>query len=91
MDIVSLLEPRVNGYKAVAIIKKLGFQHSHRVEVVGFVDGIWMGWKELINVEVDCNHLQFILIRVFSGIHSNYIYIALVYASPNKTKKKNTL
>ncbi|MBA0785623.1 hypothetical protein Gotri_027036 [Gossypium trilobum] len=40
-DIVCLVEPRVSGTKANIIIEKLGFNHSHRVEAVGFSGGIW--------------------------------------------------
>lgn len=42
-DIICLLEPRVSGKKANNIIDKLGFFHSHRVEAVGFLEGIWVG------------------------------------------------
>ncbi|MBA0750499.1 hypothetical protein Gogos_001910, partial [Gossypium gossypioides] len=51
-DIVSLLELRVNGFKADFIIPNMGFQHSRQVEVVGFSDGIWVGWKGSIRVKV---------------------------------------
>ncbi|KAG8478710.1 hypothetical protein CXB51_028595 [Gossypium anomalum] len=39
-DIISLLEPRVNGTKADNIIAKLGFQCSHLVEAIGYSKGI---------------------------------------------------
>ncbi|MBA0551780.1 hypothetical protein Golob_022646, partial [Gossypium lobatum] len=50
-DIVSLLKPRVSGAKADNIIAKLGFQHSHRVEAIGFFGGIWLGWKDSFLLE----------------------------------------
>lgn len=54
--IFSLLEPRVSGTKADEVIDKLDFQYSHRVEAIGFSGGIWIGWKNTINLEVIRNH-----------------------------------
>ncbi|MBA0568324.1 hypothetical protein Golob_005827 [Gossypium lobatum] len=42
-DIISLLEPRINGVKTNTIIAKLGWDKSHRVEAVEFSGGIWIG------------------------------------------------
>ncbi|KAH1121546.1 hypothetical protein J1N35_004706 [Gossypium stocksii] len=50
---ISLLEPRVSGSEADNIITKLGFQYSHRVEEIGYFEGIWIGCKDFIRVEVD--------------------------------------
>ncbi|MBA0587437.1 hypothetical protein Gorai_000568 [Gossypium raimondii] len=33
-----------------------GFQRSHRVEDIGYFRGIWIGWKDLIRVEVEKLH-----------------------------------
>ncbi|MBA0570856.1 hypothetical protein Golob_004462, partial [Gossypium lobatum] len=40
LNIVSLLEPRVSGFKADAISAKLGLEKSPRVEAIGFSGGI---------------------------------------------------
>lgn len=45
-DIINLLEIRVSEPKEDKIIAQLGFQYSHRVETIGFVEGIWIGWKD---------------------------------------------
>lgn len=42
-DIVSFLETRVSGFKADKIIANLGFKFSHKIEVIGFSRGIWVG------------------------------------------------
>ncbi|MBA0707580.1 hypothetical protein Golax_019614 [Gossypium laxum] len=52
-DIISLLEMRVSGFKADAIISKLGSKRSHQVEAVGFSGGIWLGLKEFVDVEIE--------------------------------------
>ncbi|MBA0821359.1 hypothetical protein Goarm_018222, partial [Gossypium armourianum] len=51
-DIVSLLEPRISGTKVDTIIAKLGWKTSHRVKAVGFSEGIWVGWKNSIDLKV---------------------------------------
>ena len=39
-SLVVLMEPRISGVKADDFIKKSGFDHSHRVEAVGFSGGV---------------------------------------------------
>ncbi|MBA0729523.1 hypothetical protein Golax_023304, partial [Gossypium laxum] len=51
-NIVGLLKTRVSRGKNDLIIAKLGFEFSHRLEAVGFSGGIWIGWNELICVEI---------------------------------------
>ncbi|KAH1113658.1 hypothetical protein J1N35_007036 [Gossypium stocksii] len=51
-NLVSLLETRVSGEKADLVIAKICFHNSHHVEAVEFSRGIWIGWKDTINVEV---------------------------------------
>ncbi|KAA3487184.1 reverse transcriptase [Gossypium australe] len=55
-DIVCLLEQRVSGKKGNAIIDKLGFDFSHRIESIGFSGGIWVGWKDNICINIIHNH-----------------------------------
>ncbi|MBA0643948.1 hypothetical protein Goklo_028190, partial [Gossypium klotzschianum] len=52
-NIISLLEMKVSGFKADAIISKLGLKRSHRVEAVGFSRGIWFGLKEFVDIEIE--------------------------------------
>lgn len=54
--LVVVFEPRISGIKADNFIRKNGFARSHRVEVVGFYGGIWLIWKEDLDVEVVVNH-----------------------------------
>ena len=80
--LVVLMEPRISGSKADEFIKKIGFDNSHRVEVVGFSGGIWLLWQNVIEVEVLLNHKQFIHFR----ISMNKVFMSwatTVYASPN--------
>lgn len=87
-DIFSLLKPRVCGRKTDEVIDKLGFQYSHRVEAVEFSGGIWISWKNTVNLEVIRNHPQFILVRICSSVSSQYVFIAFVYGSPNWRKRR---
>ena len=51
-SLVVLMEPRISGIKADEFIMKNGFDKSHRVEAVGFSGGIWLLWRNFIEVEV---------------------------------------
>ncbi|XP_016722174.1 uncharacterized protein [Gossypium hirsutum] len=84
----NLLKPRVCGRKTDEVIDKLGFQYSHRVEAVEFSGGIWISWKNTVNLEVIRNHPQFILVRICSSVSSQYVFIAFVYGSPNWRKRR---
>ncbi|KAA3487439.1 reverse transcriptase [Gossypium australe] len=87
-DMVCLLEPRVSGKKANCIIGQLGFNFSHRVEAVGFLGGIWVGWKESVRIQIIQNHPQFILLLVNDCVSNNSFFITFVYGNPNRSKRK---
>ncbi|KAH1064674.1 hypothetical protein J1N35_029661 [Gossypium stocksii] len=38
----------ISGVRAEAVIAKLGFDYSFRVEAVGFAGGIWLLWKGVL-------------------------------------------
>lgn len=87
-DLVSLLEMRVSGekadsIKADSIIARLSFLFSHRVEAIGFLGGIWIGWKESVFVEALKNHSQFVLVKVSDNYSKQHFLVAFVYGSPN--------
>lgn len=66
LNILSLLEPRVNGIRADGIIAKMRILNSFRVEANGFARGIWLCWNEEIHVHVLDFHPQVIHSQ---GIH----------------------
>lgn len=86
---IGLLEPRISGFKTNIIIVKLGFQYSHRVEVIGFSREIWIGWKEFVRVEIIQNNPQFTLTWILSNRWFPSVFIAFVYGSPNRMKQKS--
>lgn len=49
---VVLLETTVSGQRADKVIKRLGFDQSHRVEAQGFLGAIWILYHEGVKVEV---------------------------------------
>ena len=55
-SMVVLMEPCISEVKADDFIKKSGFDYSHRVEAVGFSGGIWLLWRNSIEVEVSINY-----------------------------------
>lgn len=79
-DIVCLLKPQISGKKANAIIEKLGFDFSHRIESIGFAGGIWVGWKDNIRINIMHNHPQFMLLLVQGNIVFNsFLYFCCVW------------
>ena len=54
--IVALCELRISGIKADDFIRLSGYDHSHRVEAVGFSDGIWLLWRAGLDVTILINH-----------------------------------
>lgn len=67
LNIVSLLGTKISGRKADEIIAELGFQFSHRVEAKGFSGGIWIGWKNIVRVDIIQNYPQFVLAKIHNG------------------------
>ncbi|KAH1033042.1 hypothetical protein J1N35_045216 [Gossypium stocksii] len=61
---------------------------SQSAENVGSKDGIWIGWKKSVNLKVVRNHPQFILTCIFSNLFLKPIFIAFVYGSPDKMKRR---
>ncbi|KAL4278142.1 hypothetical protein GQ457_03G020710 [Hibiscus cannabinus] len=58
--LVALLEPRISGNRANGIIRSMGFRNSFRVEAHGFSGGIWVLWRDSIEVEILSVSNQFI-------------------------------
>lgn len=76
-----LFEPRVSGSKTDAIVAKLGFSKSFRVEANGFVRGIWLFWDDEVVVDILYFHIQFIHVRVGSSQSTKQFLFTFVYAS----------
>ncbi|KAH1046037.1 hypothetical protein J1N35_036821 [Gossypium stocksii] len=65
-----------------------GFQFFHRVEAVGFLGAIWIGWKDSVWVEVVHNHPQFILVTVFDTSQYYPFINVFVYSSLDRQKRR---
>lgn len=90
-EIVSLLETRISGKRADETIASLGFNYSYRIEASGFSGGIWLGWKDTVQVHIIHSHPQFILVEIKYGFPIQKLLIAFVYGSPNKKTKRSAL
>ncbi|KAL1095414.1 hypothetical protein V6Z11_D06G154900 [Gossypium hirsutum] len=89
LGLISLLEIRISGEKAKLVLSKLGFQNSHRVEVVAFFRGIWIVWRDSIKVKVLKSHSLFILTKVTDNSFKQPLLASFVYDSPNSHKRRN--
>ena len=87
--IVALLEPRVSGTSADRVIRRLGFHNSHRVEANGFSGGIWLLWRDSVQVTVIANHSQFIHSEVrLNSINAPPFILTVVYGFPHPTYRR---
>lgn len=86
-NIVSLLKTKTSGKKADEVIASLGFHSSYRVEAHGFSGGIWLGWKDSVQLEILRSHPQFTLAQLRYGFPIQELLICFVYGSPNKSKR----
>ncbi|KAE8680042.1 hypothetical protein F3Y22_tig00111392pilonHSYRG00178 [Hibiscus syriacus] len=87
-DLVALLETRISGINADKVIQRLGFQNSFRVEAHGFSGGIWILWKDGLDVEILTISNQFIHGRCWSDNENRWLYFTAIYASPQVEKRK---
>ncbi|MBA0728015.1 hypothetical protein Golax_000955, partial [Gossypium laxum] len=53
-------------------------------EAIGYSRGIWVGWKDLLRVDIIRSHPQFVLIRHFSMTG----FFVFVYGSPDHCKRR---
>ncbi|KAI9125777.1 hypothetical protein K1719_003195 [Acacia pycnantha] len=83
-DIFVIVEPRISGPKADKVIKKLGFQFSHRIEATGFSGGIWILWSSNVSITFLANQVQFIHMEVSWVHHGSTFLFTAVYGSPHK-------
>ncbi|KAI9079071.1 hypothetical protein K1719_038979 [Acacia pycnantha] len=83
-----ILEPRISGSKADAVIKKLGFHNSHRVESSGFSGGIWILWSSFVQINILVNHVQFVHMEVSCNGHNTEVLFTAIYGSPQNQYRK---
>ncbi|KAL4291711.1 hypothetical protein GQ457_14G003420 [Hibiscus cannabinus] len=67
-DIVVIMEPRISGREADRFIRRSGFEFSYRVEANGFSSGIWVLWRDTINIQVLAVSNQYIHALCSAGI-----------------------
>ncbi|XP_019198912.1 PREDICTED: uncharacterized protein LOC109192673 [Ipomoea nil] len=79
--VLGLFEPKISGTHANSVCMQLGFSDWIRVEAVGFSGGIWVFWKDPVQLTVISTHPQFILLQVKEAGQEPW-YIAPVYGSP---------
>lgn len=64
LNMFALLETRVSGLKADWVVRKTGFEFSHRIEARGYLGGVWLLWNEPFVVEIVSNNSQFLHVKV---------------------------
>ncbi|KAF7833132.1 ribonuclease H [Senna tora] len=99
VDIVAIMETKRHGDKALSVIKKLKFKGFHKVNIVGYKDGIWLLWDEgRVDMEILVEDFQFIHVRVvifflrwFIGARSLISEMRLLSDMNSKVENKNRL
>ena len=64
--LIDLLETKCSGEHADKIWNSLGFDYWCRVEAIGLSGGIWLLWKECIDLTILKTHPQFIHVKISS-------------------------
>ncbi|XP_061343677.1 uncharacterized protein LOC133289697 [Gastrolobium bilobum] len=88
VELVILLETRVNGPRALKTISKLGFSNHIIEEARGFAGGIWALWNQtsfsidLVDKSLQCIHLR------ISWQDKDPLILSAVYASPDIVKRR---
>ncbi|XP_028796894.1 uncharacterized protein LOC114752327 [Neltuma alba] len=88
-DVVVLVEPRISGAKADQVIRKIGYQNSHRVEAVGYSGGIWLLWRDHLTIEIVSNHKQFIHTYIQRANETTATAFTAIYGSPNASRREH--
>ncbi|GMJ12502.1 hypothetical protein HRI_004919400 [Hibiscus trionum] len=83
-EVVAIMEPRISGSKADDFIRRSGFDSSFRVEAMGFSEGIWVLWKDTLQIDIVAVSDQFIHAICVDNLNNGRFYITFVYASPTR-------
>lgn len=86
--IVILVEPRISGKQADKAIRKINYPYSHRIEATGFSGGIWLLWKDDVNMKILHNHKQFMHALVTDPLGVNPYMLTDIYGSPNASLRE---
>lgn len=74
-DMVVLVKTRVSGAVANRVISNIGMPKSHRVQARGFSSGIWVLWKECVEVMVFVNNGQFVYLKFKFPAFSDWVLL----------------
>lgn len=85
-SVVALCEPRISGQAVDYFIKNTHFDCSFCVEAQGYSGGIWLLWKQEVDLKVLQCHNQYIHTEVC--IDKTRVWITFVYASPSFSIRK---
>lgn len=55
LTLAVILEPKISGIKMDGVIIIMGFEFSHRIELMGFRGGIWLTWSNKLLVDMLVN------------------------------------
>ncbi|GMI91875.1 hypothetical protein HRI_002856800 [Hibiscus trionum] len=82
-QMVALFEPRVSYGEADRVIQSFGYPNSFRVEARGFSGGVWLLWRDGVDVTILSVSNQFVHGKAREVSSKHWIYFTAVYASPN--------
>ncbi|CAI9102776.1 OLC1v1001101C1 [Oldenlandia corymbosa var. corymbosa] len=85
-DVIAMLEPRIGGKDAESFIKKSRFGRSFRVEAQGFSGGIWVLWKDNVQLTVVACTRQLVHVKINeAGI---MYWVTFVYGCPRPAGRR---
>ena len=86
-NVLGLVETRCSGSHADANFSKVSFDNWTRIEALGFRGGIWLFWKDHLNISIIRTHPQFIHVRINQNGHQPWL-LTVVYASTTPSLRK---
>ncbi|KAF7822906.1 reverse transcriptase [Senna tora] len=87
-NIVLLTETRVGGNRAQNIMNSLGFNSTHKIDLMGFAGGIWLLWDSR-DVNLTVRGSTFQELHVLAEVSNTHpCLLSFVYASPIRERRK---
>lgn len=78
----------MSGVQANDVVRRIGLPNSYRIEAKSFSGGIWVLWKDSVDMVVEVNKFQFVHLRVKFPNLADWVFFSRIYGRSNGAKKR---